>query len=253
MCILLIFTGCGKGDSGLTFDESSVTYTLENPPDDQILHTLSSITLYDDGKASFEARYAATYLFPYCTYSIQEGEMFFYADIPAEEANMWVSLFNLQDGDFVAKFVLIDENALVLSETSLPDVGFGVKYVTDNPTHRDLSKTYKVENQLDKRPHILSSIVLYDSGKATFKTSQFLPFMLPTCTYSIQDGEILLFADIPEIEADSWDSLFSLHNDDLLVKFILPNENTLVLSEVSFSTLYLAGIGEKYVATQQDN
>jgi len=103
-------------------------------------------------------------------------------------------------------------------------------YYLENPTEKD-----EMERML--------YITLFDDGKAQLAQVPIGSYLLPKCTYSIKDGELLIHAVI-ETEFD--EEFFGLNNNDIIARFTVFNKNTLVFQS---SDVVFADAGARYVYT----
>lgn len=91
------------------------TYYLENLTEIQQIEKLSSITLYDNGKAILATPPISSYLLPDCTYRMVGKELIIYANIAAEEEDF----FGMPDETELARFQVHD-NILTFQSAAVP-------------------------------------------------------------------------------------------------------------------------------------
>ena len=105
----------------------------------------------------------------------------------------------------------------------------------------ETSRTFFLEDATEQQSfERLLSITLYPDGKAELATPPISSFMLPDCTYSVENDELLIQAVIyPKIE-----EMYGLKDGEIVARFSIINKNTLIFAE-SFVPLF-ADVGARY-------
>lgn len=111
---------------------------------------------------------------------------------------------------------------------------------------RDMAGTYSLENPTEKQKfERLLSITLYKNGDATLRTPLISSYLLPKCTYSVDDDELLIHA---AIENDLEKGFYGVKNKEVIARFKITGDETLVfrLSTVplfaEFGAQYIKGL-----------
>ena len=89
---------------------ASKSFALDNATEQQRAERMVQFSLYENGTMSFTPAISGGYIPPNCTYSVEGDEMVFRAIIKTEHEK---SFFNLDNGDIVARFTIIDEDTLI--------------------------------------------------------------------------------------------------------------------------------------------
>jgi hypothetical protein len=108
---------------------------------------------------------------------------------------------------------------------------------------------YSLENPTDKQKHErLRFVNLYDDGTAELEPSLISSYIPPICTYSPENGELVLRAII-ETEHDEGSS--GLKNGDEVARFELA-DNTVLIVKSAIAPLF-ADEGARYALTDDQN
>lgn len=108
---------------------------------------------------------------------------------------------------------------------------------------RDMAGTYSLENPSEKQKfERLLSITLYENGDATLRTPPISSYLLPKCTYSVEDDELLIHA---AIEDRLEKSFFGVKNKEVIARFKITGDETLMFQ--SATVPLFAGFGAKYI------
>lgn len=87
-------------------------------------------------------------------------------------------------------------------------------------------KQYILENATEKeRFERMLSVTLYEDGTAQLAIPPISSYFLPSCTYAFTDGELLICA---RIETEKAEDAFSLKNGEVIARFEVVDDNTLV-------------------------
>jgi len=91
---------------------------------------------------------------------------------------------------------------------------------------KDMAGTYSLENPTEKQKmERLLSITLYKNGDATLSTPLISSYLLPKCTYSVEDEELLIHA---VIENDLEKGFYGVKNKEVIARFKINEDETLV-------------------------
>ena len=106
------------------------------------------------------------------------------------------------------------------------------------------ARTYSLENPTQKQKvERLSSINLYSDGTAYLVTPPISSYMLPNCTYAFAEGELLIYASI---ETEESENAFGVKNGEVIVRFTVADDNTLVFQWATVPVF--ADEGARYVS-----
>ncbi len=104
-------------------------------------------------------------------------------------------------------------------------------------------RQYILENATEKmKMERLLSVSLYSDGTAVLATPLISSYSLPECAYTIEDGRLLISA---KLETESEEGFFGLSDDEVIVTFDMPDDNTLVFR--SAAVVLFADDGARYV------
>lgn len=106
----------GMPGEGFRLMETARTYYLEQLTERQKFQHLSSVILYDSGKAVLATPPISSYLMPECTYVIAENELILYANIDTDEQE---DFFGVQHGSEIARFQ-INDDVLTFQSAAVP-------------------------------------------------------------------------------------------------------------------------------------
>ncbi len=106
------------------------------------------------------------------------------------------------------------------------------------------AKTYSLNNptEIQKFKRLLS-INLYSDGTAWLVTPPISSYMLPNCTYTFSDGELLIYASIKTEESEK---AFGVKNGEVIARFTVADDSTLVFQ--SATVPLFADKGTQYVS-----
>ncbi|HBD86156.1 MAG TPA: hypothetical protein DC001_01865 [Clostridiales bacterium] len=108
------------------------------------------------------------------------------------------------------------------------------------------TQTYYLENMTEKQKfERLASITLYENGTANLATPLISSYLLPACTYSFAENELLIYANIETREAES---AYGVKNGDVIAKFTVAADGALVFE--SAAVPLFADVGARYALTQ---
>jgi hypothetical protein len=118
---LVALIGCGNEANLITNPTAPTIKTiqifhLENATDHDIHTKLSAITLHIDGSAEFATPSISSYHLPECRYSYLDGELLIHAVIYPKTRER----YNLEDGEIIARFSVVDENTLSFISATVP-------------------------------------------------------------------------------------------------------------------------------------
>lgn len=106
------------------------------------------------------------------------------------------------------------------------------------------TRTYSLENPTDKQKlERMSSVTLHGDGTAWLSQPPISSYLPPNCTYAFADGELLIYASIETQESES---AFGVKNGDVIARFTVADDNTLVFQ--SAAVPLFADEGARYVA-----
>jgi beta-lactamase regulating signal transducer with metallopeptidase domain len=118
-------------------------------------------------------------------------------------------------------------------ENDLTDIKILKRYVLENPTKKD-----RLERTM--------SVILYEDGSANLALPPISSSMLPACTYSFENNELLIIANIDSKTAEG---AFSKKDGEVIARFTVVDDNTLVFE----SGAVFADKGARYVAVATDD
>ena len=127
-------------------------------------------------------------------------------------------------------------------------IGFAVNRASVNtlPSADDVlsvARTYSLENPTDKQKlERLASITLYKNGTAELATPLISSYLLPACTYSFEENELLIYANIEMPESES---AYGVNNGDVIARFAVADDGALVFE--SATVPLFADAGARYV------
>lgn len=112
-----------------------------------------------------------------------------------------------------------------------------------SPITNEMSGTYSLENPTEKQKlERLLSVTLYDDGIAWLRTPLISSYLLPQCTYSVVDDELLIRA---VIETELEEGAYGVRNGDVIAKFAIADDKALVFR--SAAVPLFADVGARYV------
>ena len=113
-----------------------------------------------------------------------------------------------------------------------------------HPPEKPLQQ-YVLENATEKqRAERMLSVTLYGDGTARLATPPISSYMLPNCTYSFTDDELLIYSNIETKESEN---AFGVKNGEVIARFTVADDNTLVFQ--SATVPLFAAEGTRYVST----
>lgn len=106
------------------------------------------------------------------------------------------------------------------------------------------TQTYHLENMTERQKlERLSSISLYEDGTVTLATPLISSYILPSCTYSFIENELLIYANI---ETKQFESAYGVKHGDIIARFTVAVDGALVFE--SASVPLFADEGARYVS-----
>ena len=106
------------------------------------------------------------------------------------------------------------------------------------------NQTYSLENSTERQKlEHLSSVTLYSDGTALLLTPPISSYALPKCTYAFAGDELLIYASI---ETEESENAFGVKNGEIIARFTVANDNTLVFQSASVPVF--AEKGARYVS-----
>jgi len=110
-------------------------------------------------------------------------------------------------------------------------------------------KQYILENATEKDKGLrLLSVSLYKDGTARLATPPISSYMLPDCTYTFTDGELLILA---VIESEWEEGFFGVKNGEVIARFTVVDDHTLAFKWAGVPLF--ADEGARYVSLQTNN
>lgn len=105
-------------------------------------------------------------------------------------------------------------------------------------------KTYALENP-DERQKMerLASVQLYSDGTARLATPLISSYVLPNCTYTFADGELLVYANI---KTEEQEKAFGIKKGEMIARFTVADHDTLVFQ--SATVPLFADKGARYIS-----
>lgn len=104
---------------------------------------------------------------------------------------------------------------------------------------------YRLEDPTEKQKlERLASVTLYDDGRVWLRTPPISSYFMPKCTFSISNDELLIHA---LIENNDEEGAFGVKNGDVIARFTIADEQTLVF--LSATVPLFADAGARYVRT----
>ena len=105
-------------------------------------------------------------------------------------------------------------------------------------------KTYTLENPTDKeRMSRMLFVNLYSDGTAWLKTPLISSYLLPKCTYSFVEDELLIYASI---QTEKSEGFFGVNDKSIIARFEVIDDNTIVFK--SANVPLFADEGARYVS-----
>ncbi len=141
---------------------------------------------------------------------------------------------------------------LAIALVAMLSVGFALNRTEDadfksalDPS-QESPRTYYLENPTEKDMiERLRSVTLYSDGRAELATPPISSYMMPKCTFTITNDELLIHAMI-KTEFD--ENFFGVKDDEVIARFIIADDNTLVFQ--SATVALFADSGARYVYAQ---
>ena len=105
------------------------------------------------------------------------------------------------------------------------------------------SRTFNLENPTDQqRLERLLSVTLNEDGTAILATPPISNYAMPKCTYTVEDGELLILAAIDDTADEEF---YGVKNGDIIARFNVVDNNTLMFE--SSTVLLYADNGAQYI------
>ncbi|MFT4143148.1 MAG: M56 family metallopeptidase [Mobilitalea sp.] len=105
-------------------------------------------------------------------------------------------------------------------------------------------KIYTLENPTERQKMArLLFVNLYSDGTAWLKTPLISSYLLPKCTYSFVEGELLIYASIPTERSEGF---FGVSDESIIARFEVIDDNTIVFK--SANVPLFADEGARYVS-----
>ncbi len=103
---------------------------------------------------------------------------------------------------------------------------------------------YILENATEKqRAERMLSVTLYEDGTARLAAPPISSYMLPNCTYTFADGELLIYSSI---ETEELENAFGVKNGEVIASFTVTDDNTLIFRTAAVPLF--ADEGARYVS-----
>ncbi len=103
---------------------------------------------------------------------------------------------------------------------------------------------YILENATEKqRAERMLSVTLYEDGTARLAAPPISSYMLPNCTYTFADGELLIYSSI---ETEELENAFGVKNGEVIASFTVTDDNTLIFQTAAVPLF--ADEGARYVS-----
>jgi beta-lactamase regulating signal transducer with metallopeptidase domain len=103
---------------------------------------------------------------------------------------------------------------------------------------------YILENATEKqRAERMLSVTLYGDGTARLAAPPISSYMLPNCTYTFADGELLIYSSI---ETEELENAFGVKNGEVIASFTVTDDNTLIFRTAAVPLF--ADEGARYVS-----